>query len=232
MQLIRPVGIAHPRHDLDALGSAVTSDRRRLGSALRSGCTKGGLLIGGTVIWINGYFGVGKTTTVEHLTQRLSGAATFDPEEIGFLLRRSVPVPTGDFQDLPAWRHLVAESIVAIMDEHRDQGTESCLLVPMSLTNGRYRTDIFDVLRDAALTVHEFFLTARRNELERRITGQVLFADDPARDEAARQWRLAQLDAAAASLAGLEPKPRILDTTSVSPAEVADAIVEELLVGS
>ena len=85
---------------------------------------------------------------------------------------------------------------------------------------------------DAPLTVHEFFLTARRNELERRITGQVLFADDPARDEAARQWRLAQLDAAAASLAGLEPKPRILDTTSVSPAEVADAIVEELLVGS
>ena len=26
---------------------------------------------------------------------------TFDPEYVGYLLQRFVPVPTGDFQDLP-----------------------------------------------------------------------------------------------------------------------------------
>lgn len=115
------------------------------------------------------------------------------------------------------------------MGEHHGRNADVSLLVPMSLTNGRYRTDIFDALCDAGVTLHEFFLTARRDELERRITNQVLFPEDPARDRSARRWRLGQLDAVTAALPTLELKPRTLDTTSLSPAEVAVTIAEELL---
>lgn len=193
---------------------------------------EGRLPIRSKVIWINGYFGVGKTATTECLAAQLPDAVVFDPEEVGFLLRRCVPVPTGDFRDLPAWRHLVAESIVSVTDEYRDRNTDVCLLVPMSLVHGRYRADIFDALLGGGLRLHEFFLTAHRGELERRIAGQVLFPDDPARDDSVRQWRLAQLDVVAAALPVLEPKPRILDTTSTSPAAVAESIAAELLAGS
>ncbi|MCY1691743.1 hypothetical protein OVA29_14550 [Exiguobacterium sp. SL14] len=39
------------------------------------------------IIWINGTFGVGKTTAATGLQQRWSGSHIFDPEETGYFLR-------------------------------------------------------------------------------------------------------------------------------------------------
>lgn len=169
---------------------------------------------------------MGKTTTAERLAAQLPSGVVFDPEEVGFLLRRCVPVPTGDFQDLRAWRHLVAETIIAILREHRDR--DVAVVVAMSVTNGRYRSEIFRALRGAGVALHEFVLTARREELERRITEQVLYPDDPSRDQSARQWRLARLDAGNAALLTPQPTPRTVDTTSMSPGEVVATITEAL----
>ena len=58
------------------------------------------------LIWLNGPFGVGKTSTAEALIKRLPCAALFDPEPVASMLRhllRSVE-PVDDFQDLAAWR--------------------------------------------------------------------------------------------------------------------------------
>jgi hypothetical protein len=49
-------------------------------------------------LWINGAFGAGKSTTAGLLLESVEGARLFDPEYVGYLLRRFVPVPTGDFQ--------------------------------------------------------------------------------------------------------------------------------------
>ena len=64
------------------------------------------------VIWLNGAFGVGKTTVARKLASLLPDAMTLDPEDIGGMLRKVIPVvrQTGDFQDLRIWRRLTAGS--------------------------------------------------------------------------------------------------------------------------
>nr|VXR48252.1 Tunicamycin resistance protein [Klebsiella pneumoniae]VXZ93189.1 Tunicamycin resistance protein [Klebsiella pneumoniae] len=59
------------------------------------------------IIWINGPFGAGKTTLAKRLRDRRSKSLIFDPEEIGFVVKETVPMPaSGDYQDLPLWRDL------------------------------------------------------------------------------------------------------------------------------
>jgi adenylylsulfate kinase-like enzyme len=38
------------------------------------------------IIWMNGTFGVGKTTTAGHLVAKSDRLRLFDPEEVGYLL--------------------------------------------------------------------------------------------------------------------------------------------------
>ena len=68
---------------------------------------------GGWVIWLNGAFGVGKTTVARALAAELPGALLVDPEDIGRTLRRIIPaaVRTSDFQDIPSWRRITVAMI-------------------------------------------------------------------------------------------------------------------------
>lgn len=43
------------------------------------------------IIWINGPFGAGKTTLAERLRDRRPKSLIFDPEEIGFVVKETVP---------------------------------------------------------------------------------------------------------------------------------------------
>jgi hypothetical protein len=62
------------------------------------------------IIWINGAFAAGKTTLAEELERRLPDAMPFDPEYVGYILIKWVPpADSGDFQDIPLWRRLVAD---------------------------------------------------------------------------------------------------------------------------
>jgi adenylylsulfate kinase-like enzyme len=61
---------------------------------------------GPMIVWINGAFGAGKTTTADLVIKdlvikRLDGERLFDPEYVGYLLMRYVEPPTGDFQGRP-----------------------------------------------------------------------------------------------------------------------------------
>lgn len=44
------------------------------------------------IIWINGPFGAGKTTLAKRLRDRRSKSLIFDPEEIGFVVKETVPM--------------------------------------------------------------------------------------------------------------------------------------------
>lgn len=60
------------------------------------------------VLWLNGTFGVGKTTTARHICSADATWHVFDPEWVGYMLRANLSgFETADFQDLPAWRTLV-----------------------------------------------------------------------------------------------------------------------------
>ena len=45
------------------------------------------------IIWINGPFGAGKTTLAKRLRDRRSKSLILDPEEIGFVVKETVPMP-------------------------------------------------------------------------------------------------------------------------------------------
>jgi hypothetical protein len=92
------------------------------------------------IIWLNGTFGAGKTTTSAELANRL-GARVFDAEYVGYLLRIPFPEPVGDFQDLALWRPLVVETAARI-HEH----TGGPLVIPQKLLVEAYAREIFDGL--------------------------------------------------------------------------------------
>jgi hypothetical protein len=74
------------------------------------------------IIWLNGTFGAGKTTTGMELAGRLANARLFDPEEVGYLLMRTLEDHEfRDFQDLAPWRELVpvfTEKIALFTGQH------------------------------------------------------------------------------------------------------------------
>src|SRR5215510_9250810 len=69
------------------------------------------------IVMINGAFGVGKSTVAALLRDALPGSKIYDPERVGFVLRR---LPgwirlrgsgTGDYQDIDLWRRSVVAGV-------------------------------------------------------------------------------------------------------------------------
>jgi chloramphenicol 3-O-phosphotransferase len=163
------------------------------------------------IIWLNGTFGAGKTSTAAALLPLIGGARLFDPETVGFMLRPNLgdhPVP--DFQDWPPWRRLVAATateLTAYTGEH--------LIAPQTILNQDYCAEIFTGLRAGGLEVFHVVLDASEDVLRRRIEGS---------DEA-RQWRLAHLAGYRLALPWLRrDADLLLDTAALSPAQAAAEI--------
>jgi adenylylsulfate kinase-like enzyme len=176
------------------------------------------------MIWINGAFGAGKTTLAEQMHRRLPDALAFDPEYVGYLLREWVPSPeSGDFQDIPLWRRLVAEFAIGMS---ADYGRP--LIIPMTLVNPGYREEIFGLIGKAGERVLHVFLDVPPEELRRRIDAQVLDENNPEADAAARAFRHRRVDRCVAARAGLPAGTLILRGDQHTPAELADLVVEAL----
>lgn len=60
------------------------------------------------IIWLNGAFGAGKTSTARELQTLLPGPRQFDPEWVGYMLRANLSdLVFTDFQQLAPFRTLV-----------------------------------------------------------------------------------------------------------------------------
>lgn len=180
--------------------------------------------MGGTlIIWVNGAFGSGKSTLVEELRERLPDAVVFDPEHVGFCLRLWVPVPTGDFQDLPSWRRLTVQAALALREFHA-----AILIVPMTLVHEPYYQEIVGGLRDAGEQVVHVFLDLPAKVLRERIMEQVLHPEDPQQDEAARAFRLKNVDRCVAAARRQPAGTLLLRSDLLAPAALADAVMAHL----
>jgi hypothetical protein len=167
------------------------------------------------IVWINGAFGSGKSTTAQLLTGMLDGARLFDPEYVGYLLTRFVNAPTGDFQDMPLWRSLTVATLGGL-----DRDYPGTWIVPMTLVHPGYREELHGGLRALGHTLYHAVLVVPEPVLRRRI-------DDDEDDKPARQWRQDHVDSSIAGLSGLstvEPGTREFDAVR-PPAEVAAEIV-------
>ena len=135
------------------------------------------------LVWIDGAFGVGKTTVAKALARRWPAAMTFDPEQLGFLLRRLVPpdLRTRDFQEMPLWRQLVRHTAAGLIEHHGRP-----LIVPMALPDPGSRDEILGGLRSSGLDVRHFLLLASEPTLRRRLFWRWS-------RPASRRWARAQL---------------------------------------
>ncbi|MFC4333125.1 AAA family ATPase [Streptomyces andamanensis] len=174
------------------------------------------------IVWVNGAFGSGKTTLVEELRLRRPDALVFDPELVGFVLRRIVEVPTGDFQDLRQWRRQVVGMAVGLVEEYGRP-----VLVPMTLVDPAYLAEILGGLKDAGVEVHHFFLQVPEDVLVGRIDGRSFTPDDPAKDEEVRAWCRSRIASCLAAVDALPPDTVLLDGRS-APSDLADAVLARI----
>ncbi|MFJ5921312.1 AAA family ATPase [Kitasatospora sp. NPDC092948] len=174
------------------------------------------------IIWVNGAFGSGKTTLVDEVRGRLPEALVFDPEEVGFLLRRVVPEPSGDFQDLPLWRRQVVSLAAGLAAEYGRP-----VLVPMTLVRPAYLAEVFGGLAAAGVPARHFFLRVPDEVLVARIDGRSFFPDDPARDEKVRAWCRSRIAECRAAEAAMPPETAFLDG-GLTPAQLADLLLADV----
>lgn len=179
------------------------------------------------IIWINGAFGAGKTSVADILVQQIDNAVIFDPEGIGYVIQKTFPdAREMDYQDLPMWRRLVIQFIADAKDQF-----PSPLIIPMTLVVPDYIDEIFSSLTTSELNFHHFFLEADKEELQRRITNQVIVETDQERDEEVRQWRLAQIDRCCKASAHMPEGTIFLDTNSNSPDQLVQLILAHISSG-
>lgn len=162
------------------------------------------------IVFINGGFGVGKTTVALRLRERIAPSLLFDPEEIGFAVRAILRdiAPVEDFQDYPEWRALTIDAARRIR-AHRDHA----LLMPMTVLRREYFTEIADGLRLIDADLRLLRLTASEATLRERILARP-------QAEGPHEWALSHLPAALEAMAdplfGVE-----VQTDARTPAQVA-----------
>ena len=170
------------------------------------------------IVWVNGTFGVGKTTTARELRELLPGSALFDPELIGTGLRRLLPTEVyqsvTDFQDHPAWRQLVPATAVALLSQ-----LSGPLIVPMSLLRQDYRDEIFGAIASRRVPVHHVLLHAEETILRKRIETDGI-------EGRASQWRLDHVPDYQQALSWLAGDAVTVDTSELTPRQVAERIAE------
>ncbi|MDQ0711520.1 8-oxo-dGTP pyrophosphatase MutT (NUDIX family)/predicted kinase [Streptomyces luteogriseus] len=185
-----------------------------------------------TVVWINGAFGAGKTTTARELIELIPNSTLFDPEVIGGALAHLLPpkrlAEVGDFQDLPIWRRLVIDTAAAMLAE-----LGGPLVVPMTLLRQEYRDEIFGGLAARRIPVSHILLAPAETILRERIAGREVPRDLPDGDMRIRQWSFDHIEPYRAALASwLTADAHPVDTSDLTPYETAVRIAEAVTGGA
>ena len=118
------------------------------------------------ILFINGSFGVGKTTVAEMLVRHVSNSLLFDAEEVGFFLRNIVrPIESfDDFQDLPMWRTLTISTALLLKKTYG-----RTLIMPMTIWHRPYFDEVMSGLRQFEPHLYHFCLTASAETIRQRL---------------------------------------------------------------
>ena len=164
------------------------------------------------IIWLNGTFGVGKTTTSELLAKTMPGARVFDSENVGQLLAPILAdVPCDDFQEWDPWRGLVVETAARVLDY-----VGGTLIIPQTVLVEQYWDEISSGLKERGIPVAHFVLHADEPTLVRRIE------TDP--ENPGSQWRLNHVKAYQQALPWLRSRGSVIETDQLTPQQVAKRI--------
>lgn len=166
------------------------------------------------IVWLNGTFGAGKTTTAGELVQVLPQARLFDAEQVGYMLGHVPDLPDlGNFQHWPPWRHLVVETASQLLDY-----VGGTLVVTQTVLVEQYWEEIRSGLERAGIPVHHFVLHSDPETMERRIKSD---AEHAARH---RDWRLAHLADYREAVPWLRRSAQFVDTGRIDAREAARVV--------
>ncbi|MFF4580276.1 NUDIX domain-containing protein [Streptomyces sp. NPDC001373] len=177
------------------------------------------------IVWINGAFGAGKTSTARELAALLPDSTLYDPELVGDALRGLLPgkrlAEVDDYQDLPSWRRLVVDAAAAVLAE-----VGGVLVVPMTLLRQEYRDEIFGALAARRIPVRHVLLAPAETILRERIAHRGGPGDPEASDERVRQWSLAHIPAYRQALGWLTADAHVIDNGHLTVRETARRIAD------
>ncbi|MGW3506534.1 NUDIX hydrolase [Streptomyces sp. NPDC000994] len=184
------------------------------------------------IVWINGAFGAGKTTTARELIELIPNSTLFDPEVIGGALTYLLPpkhlAEVGDYQDLPIWRRMVIDTAAAMLAE-----LGGTLVVPMTLLRQEHRDEIFGGLAARRIAVRHILLAPAETILRERIAHREVPPDPPDGEIRVRQWSYDHIEPYRAALASwLTADAHPVDTSALTPHETAVRIVEAVSSGA
>ncbi|MFF4791787.1 NUDIX domain-containing protein [Streptomyces sp. NPDC001276] len=184
------------------------------------------------IVWINGAFGAGKTTTARELIELIPNSTLFDPEVIGGALTYLLPpkrlAEVGDYQDLPIWRRMVIDTAAAMLAE-----LGGTLVVPMTLLRQEHRDEIFGGLAARRIAVRHILLAPAETILRERIAQREVPPDLPDGEIRVRQWSYDHIEPYRAALASwLTADAHPVDTSALTPHETAVRIVEAVSSGA
>ncbi|MEU8433126.1 NUDIX domain-containing protein [Streptomyces sp. NPDC029216] len=177
------------------------------------------------IVWINGTFGAGKTSTARELAGLLPDSTLYDPELIGDALRRLLPhkrlAEVDDYQDLPSWRRLVVDAAAAMLAE-----LGGVLVVPMTLLRQEYRDEIFGGLAARRIPVRHVLLAPAETILRERIANRREPGDPGEADVRVRQWAYDHIPAYRQALGWLTADAHVIDNGHLNARETAQRIAE------
>lgn len=120
------------------------------------------------ILFINGSFGVGKTTVARILRRQIAGSVLFNPEWTGSVLMR-LPIKfkgsgTDDFQDIDLWR----KSVVGAVKIFRRFVGET-VIVPMAFCRKDYFDEVINGINEFESRLRVFCLKAKFETIIKRL---------------------------------------------------------------
>ena len=167
------------------------------------------------IIWLNGPFGVGKTTLANLLHQEIPNSILYDPELLGDFFQENLPkaVCPEDFQDYPIWRQTTVQII-------RDLATKTgqVIIVPMTVFKKEYCQEIIEQGLIEDMCVQHYILVAEKETILDRLNK---------RTQENNNWALKHLDNCLQAFEDQIPGRKI-ETDSLTVDELAEIVLKDL----
>ena len=119
------------------------------------------------IIWIDGAYGVGKSTLAEKLHGLLPNSSIFDAENVGNAVRDNMPQSvyySETFEGYPLWFHVCNELLTEVTDRF-----DGVVLVPMTLMQRDSFPKFADPLREKGIEIVHVLLESSGEIIHDRI---------------------------------------------------------------
>ena len=164
------------------------------------------------IIWINGSFGVGKTSVAELLKNKIDHSIIYDPEGIGGFLSDLFNHEKSDFQDYELCRTLNANILQNLSSIYET------IIIPMTITNLNYYNEIIKGLENSGTEIKHFILSATKENIINRL--------DSRKNSTA--WSYKQVDRCIKSFEKNEFGAKIINTDNMTIEDVSTIIIDSL----